>query len=72
MVRELQDNQYGGNKTSVFLDGNQNFVALAQIYGIPSVCVQTDTDVASAIDTMLSADGPYLLECTVSPSEPTL
>lgn len=72
MVRELQDNQYGGNKTAVFLDGNPNFVALAQSYGIPSVCVQTDTDVASAIDTMLSADEPYLLECTVSPSEPTL
>lgn len=72
MVRELQDKQYAGNKTAVFLDGNPDFVALAKSYGIESARVTSDDALNEAITTMLSSDGPYLLECAVSPAEPTL
>ena len=72
MVRELQDTRYGGNETAVFLDGNPDFVKLAESYGIPSCRISNDGDIDEAIQNMLSCADAYLLECTVSPEEPTL
>mgnify|MGYP005764141133 FL=1 len=72
MVRELQDTRYGGNETAVFLDGNPDFVKLAESYGIPSCRISNDGDIDEAIQNTLSCADAYLLECTVSPEEPTL
>lgn len=72
MVRELQDRQYGGNETAVSLDGNPDFIRLAQAYGIPARRITEDPEIMDAIDEMLETDGPFLLECAVSPAESTL
>ena len=72
MVRELQDNQYGGNKTAVFLNGNPDFVALAQSYGIESARIASDDALPEAIRRMLASNEPYLLECVINPTEPTM
>jgi len=72
MVRELQDNRYAGNKTAVFLDGNPDFVRLAGAYGLPCGRLSDNERIDEAIAAMLSSEGPYLLECAISPEEPTL
>lgn len=72
MVRELQDQLYGGNETAVCLDGNPDFVWLAQAYGIPAVRAENDGEAEAAVRRMLSSPGPFLLECCISPGEPTL
>lgn len=71
MVRELQDNLYGGRHSATLLDGSPNFVALAGAYGIPSLEIHSDAEVEDAIDAMLSHKGPYLLVCNVSPDMPS-
>ncbi len=72
MVRELQTNFYAGNETAVFLDGSPDIAALAGTYGICSRKIHSMEEASGAIDELLKADGPYLLECMVSPDESTL
>lgn len=72
MVRELQDKKYGGNKTAVFLDGNPDFVKLAESYAIRSRRITRDENIDEAVREMLASPEPYLLECAVSPEEATL
>ncbi|MEG0691893.1 MAG: thiamine pyrophosphate-dependent enzyme, partial [Oscillospiraceae bacterium] len=72
MVREVQDNQYKGNQTAVFLDGNPDFVRLATAYSIKSKRISSDQDIDSAIEELLNCDEAFLLECIVSPKEATL
>lgn len=69
MVRELQDKQYGGRETAVDLDGSPDFIALAAAYGIPGADVHTDADVPAAIEQMLAARGPFLMQVHVDPSQ---
>lgn len=69
MVRELQDKQYGGRETAVDLNGSPDFIALAAAYGIPGADVRTDDDVPAAIEQMLAAHGPFLMQVHVDPSQ---
>ena len=72
MVRELQSQLYGGRFTATVLGGDPDFTALAAAYGIPGGKLADNGGIKDAIGTMLSSPGPYLLECKVSPDEPTL
>lgn len=72
MVRELQKNKYGGRYSQVFLEGNPDFVKLAEAYGFKGERINSNAQVDAALDRMLADDGPYLLECIVDPEEPTL
>ena len=72
MVRELQDNQYKGNHSAVYLDGSPDFVKIAAAYGIPARSVSSNEEAEKAADEMLGTDGPYLLECVVPPDYPSL
>ncbi len=72
MVRELQDKLYGGRHSATKLDGSPDFMLLAKAYGIPSLSIREDGQVEEAIGTMLSTDGPFLLQCIVHPDEPSL
>lgn len=72
MVHELQKNCYQSNYTAVFLDGSPDFIKLAQAYGIPAERVSGEADMDGAIDRLVNAKGPYLLECRVSPDESSL
>ena len=69
MVRELQDKQYGGRETAVDLNGSPDFIALAAAYGIPGADVRTDEDAPAAIEQMLAARGPFLMQVHVDPSQ---
>lgn len=73
MVRELQTNQYGDNQTAVHIaDGNPDFVALANSYGINAERVCTMAEAEAAIEHLCESAEPYLLECNVWRNESTL
>ena len=72
MVRELQDNQYGGVHSGVYLDGSPDFVRLASAYGIAARSVSSNDEAAAALCDMWADDKPYLLECVVHPDYPSL
>lgn len=72
MVRELQDQKYGGNETAVFLNGNPDFVKLAESYSIRARRIEEDADIGEAVNELLASSEPYLLECAVNPAESTL
>ncbi len=71
MVRELQDNLYGGRHSATLLDGTPDFVALAGAYGIAAQEINDDSQIDGAIDAMLSHKGAYLLVCNVNPDMPS-
>lgn len=73
MVRELQTNLYKDNQTAVHIaDGNPDFVALAEAYGIRAERVCTMAEAEAAIEHLCSSKEPYLLECNVWRNESTL
>ena len=72
MVREVQTRQYDDRLCSIFLDGSPDFIKLADSYGIKARRVDNIDNAQEAIDELISSKGPYLLECIVSPTHPTL
>lgn len=72
MVHELQTRLYHGRYTLTDLAGAPDFIALAAAFGIPGRHLDQNSDAPDAIDEMLKAEGPYLLECAVSPDESSL
>ena len=70
MVFELQRIE-GYKDFAVRLPDNPDFQKLAAAYGIPSKRISADGDMAEAVSEMLAVDGPYLLECVISPEEGT-
>ncbi len=72
MVRELQTKGYHDRQIAVDLENIPDIPKLAAAYGIPAKSITSLKDAGSAIDEMLAADGPYLLECIVDPDEATL
>ena len=72
MVRELQTNKYDDNQVAVHLKGSPDFVALAKAYGIPAERVSTKAEADEAVRRIVSADGPYLIECNVYKYETSL
>lgn len=72
MVRELQDMHYNGNHSAVHLNGNPDFVALAQAYGIKARRVTSNQQALEALQEMWADDQPYLLACDVAAETPSL
>lgn len=72
MVREHQTVSYDNNLTAVFLDGSPDFAKLAAAYGIPSLRIRDNSEIDAAVEALLQAEGPFLLEAMVDPLETTL
>jgi len=70
LVFELQRIE-GYKNFAVGLPDNPDFQKLAGAYDIPSKRISADEDMEDAIGEMLATDGPYLLECIISPEEGT-
>lgn len=70
LVNEIQHSAYSG-PFGVALDHSPDFGKLAEAYGIPCGSVSEDAEIDSALDAMLSSDGPYLLCCRVDPDAKT-
>lgn len=71
MVREIQQNSYGGRETAVCLDGSPSIGGIAGAYGIPFERVTSLAQAEGAVSRFLEAEGSYLLECVVDPKEGT-
>ena len=70
LVYELQKIE-GYKNFSVKLPDTPDFQKLAAAYGVPAKRISKDDEMSAAISEMLSHNGPYLLECAVSPEEGT-
>lgn len=72
MVRELQDNLYGGRHSGTILDDQTpDIMKIAEAYHIPTAMVSSNEDAIAAAKIMLDTEGAYLLICNVSPENPS-
>lgn len=71
MVHEHQFLLYQSNYQAVTLEGSPDFCKLADAYGIASAHVSENSEVEEAINTLMNAQGSFLLVVDVDPYEPT-
>ncbi|HYM95959.1 MAG TPA: thiamine pyrophosphate-dependent enzyme, partial [Candidatus Sulfotelmatobacter sp.] len=67
MVRQFQDDFYGGVRSQVDLTHMPDFVQLAGAYGMPAVRVDKLGDVAAAMDAAERTRGPFLIDFRIDP-----
>ncbi len=69
MVHQWQQYFYAGRFSQTELDFNPDFVALAEAYGWQAKRVETKEQFTRALQEMLDAPGPYLLDVVVPSSK---
>jgi acetolactate synthase-1/2/3 large subunit len=67
MVRQFQDDFYGGVRSEVDLTEMPDFVKLADAYGLPGLCVERIEDVRAAFDFAERTPGPVLIDFRIDP-----
>jgi acetolactate synthase-1/2/3 large subunit len=67
MVRQFQDDFYGGVRSQVDLTHMPDFVKLSEAYGMPAMRVEKFEDVAPAFDAAERAKGPFLIDFRIDP-----
>ena len=67
-VRQWQE-LFFGKRYSFTPMVNPDYMKIAEAYGIPSLTVTDRADLADAINTMLTTDGPFLLEAAIMQGE---
>jgi len=69
MVRQLQKIFYEERYSHILLEGNPDFVKLAEAYGILGIQVDSSEQVLSAITEAIKHPGPVLVNFTIAPDE---
>jgi acetolactate synthase-1/2/3 large subunit len=67
MVRQFQDDFYGGIRSEVDLTEMPDFVKLADAYGLSGRVVTQTSEVAAALDEAQRTSGPFLIDFQVDP-----
>ncbi len=67
MVRQFQDDFYGGVRSQVDLTVMPDFEQLAAAYGLPARRVERLEDVAAAFDEAEATPGPFLIDFRIDP-----
>jgi acetolactate synthase-1/2/3 large subunit len=67
MVRQFQDDFYGGVRSQVDMTHIPDFVKLADAYGLPGVRVDKLADVGPAMDAAQRSKGPFLIDFRIDP-----
>jgi acetolactate synthase-1/2/3 large subunit len=67
MVRQFQDDFYGGVRSQVDMTVIPDFVKLADAYGLPGVRVDTLEQVGPAMDAAEKTKGPFLIDFRIDP-----
>ena len=67
MVRQFQDDFYGGVRSQVDLTHMPDFVKLADAYGMPAVRVDKFADIGPAMDAAERTKGPFLIDFRIDP-----
>lgn len=72
MVREVQENVYGGRLTAVELSGSPDFTKIADAYGIESMRINSPETAEEGVKRLIGAKGSFLLEVLVPEHEKTI
>ncbi|WP_407308503.1 biosynthetic-type acetolactate synthase large subunit [Desulfosporosinus sp. SB140] len=72
MVRQMQKMFYEGRYNQIQLEGNPDFVKVAEAYGIHGIHVNSIDQVRAAITEAIDHPGPVLLDFVISPDENVL
>ncbi len=72
MVREVQENVYGGRLTAVSLDKSPDFTKIADAYGIPNMLVDSTEIMEEAVKRLIYSPDTFLLEVAVGEHEKTI
>jgi acetolactate synthase I/II/III large subunit len=67
MVRQFQDDFYGGIRSQIDLSQGPDFMKLADAYGIRSMRTDSAADVAGMLDAAIAHKGPVLMEFVIDP-----
>ncbi len=67
MVRQFQDDFYGGVRSQVDLTEMPDFVKLADAYGLKGRRVERFEDIAPALDEAQRTKGPFLIDFQIDP-----
>lgn len=68
MVRELQQELHEGRYNQTLMEGNPDFVKLAEAYGIKAFRVKRQENIISGIRQLLEWDGPIIGEFIIDPN----
>ena len=69
MVRQWQELFYGKRYSHSRLNGNPDFVKVAEAYGACGLRVTDPKDVRDALQQMIRTEGPVFLDAVVEPEE---
>jgi acetolactate synthase-1/2/3 large subunit len=67
MVRQFQDDFYGGVRSQVDLTHMPDFVKLSEAYGMPALRVEKFEDIAPSLDAAQRTKGPFLIDFRIDP-----
>jgi acetolactate synthase-1/2/3 large subunit len=67
MVRQFQDDFYGGIRSQIDLSQGPDFMKLADAYGIKSMRTDQAADVQGMLDAAMAHKGPVLMEFVIDP-----
>jgi acetolactate synthase I/II/III large subunit len=67
MVRQFQDDFYGGVRSQSDLTEMPDFIKLADAYGLPAVRVHKFDEIAPAFDEAQRTKGPFLIDFRIDP-----
>ena len=67
MVRQFQDDFYGGIRSQIDLTHRPDFMKLADAYGIKGLRTDKQEDVEGMLDEALAHKGPVLMEFVIDP-----
>jgi acetolactate synthase-1/2/3 large subunit len=67
MVRQFQDDFYGGVRSQSDLTHMPDFVKLSDAYGMPAIRVDKFEEIGPALDTAEKTKGPFLIDFRIDP-----
>ncbi|MEE1016509.1 MAG: biosynthetic-type acetolactate synthase large subunit [Ruminococcus sp.] len=72
MVRELQDNYYDCRHSATILQGDPDFLKIAEAYGIDHAEVSSNAEAEEILKNVVKSDKPFILVCNVYPDTPSI
>lgn len=72
MVRELQDVHYDKRHAATVLQGDPDFLKLAEAYGIDHAEANSNEEAEEILKTVVKSDKPFILVCNVYPDTPSI
>lgn len=72
MVRELQDKHYGGRLSATILNGDPDFLKIADAYGIDHAEAHSNKEAENIIKGIVDSEKPFILVCDVHPDTPSI